>query len=244
MTQTAIDRCTIRIGSESLRYVVSRSDRLRASILVRPSSEVEVRVPLNTPDDWISGFVQRRARWIIRQRTYFEQFKPRDPARRYVSGETIRYLGRQYRLKITRGVNRNIKLHGRFLQVTICKGETGASAGPLVHEWYKARAHAVFGRRMESCVDLMRPHGIKHPPLILRPMKRRWGSCTPKRRILLNPMLVMASVNCIDYVIIHELCHLVHPRHDGRFYRLLATVLPDWERARSRLESTGRHLTV
>ena len=74
-------------------------------------------------------------------------------------------------------------------------------------------------------------------------MKRRWGSCGPSGRILLNPDLVIAPVDCIDYVVVHELCHLKHGYHDRAFYRLLSTVMPDWRRRRERLDDLGTHLT-
>ena len=79
-------------------------------------------------------------------------------------------------------------------------------------------------------------YGIQLPEWGILKMKKRWGSCSPKGKILLNPELIKAPTVCIDYVIMHELCHLKHSLHDKRFFNLLATVLPDWQKRKSALE--------
>lgn len=234
---------SIALGDSRIEYSVNRSDRRRWRLVVSPDGRVEARVSRGTPDDSVREFIHRQRKWILRQQIYFEHFRPREPKRRYVAGETFRYLGRQYCLEITHGDMASVKLKGRRLFVA-----TPSKSSDIVREavqnWYKERARIMFARRSAALRDQLSPHGIPDRPVEIRRMVRRWGSCTPRGRILLNPYLVIAATDCMDYVIVHEMCHILHPRHDDGFYRLLTTVMPDWPRRRSRLETCGPYLTL
>lgn len=235
-----VDR-TVTIGSDVFAYKVMESSRNRARLVVRPTGDVEVRVPEGTSDSWIADFVRRRARWIIRQRDYFDAFRPHDPPCQYQNGETLRYLGRQYRLKLVKGTEESAKLWGRHLIVTTPDLQREV-VRELVHHWFRSHAETAIRRRVDECMHLVARHGVARPPIQFRSMKRRWGSCSARGRILLNPDLAIAPSDCIDYVIIHELCHLKHSCHDRAFYQLLTTVMPDWQRRKERLDGVGRHL--
>ncbi len=234
----------VKIGSHQIPYLIVRSSRKTSHLVVNPSGAVEARVPNDRADESVRSFVHSRARWIIRQQDYFESFRPRDPMRRYVSGETIRYLGRQYRLKNEASDSDLVKLTGPCLVVRCSKPEDRSAVRQLVLNWYQSRASEMFDRKLEGLMPKVAAFGISDPNVVIRWMSRRWGSCTPSGRITLNPLLVLAPVDCVEYVIAHELCHLNHPNHGSAFYRLLATIIPDWERRRERLERTGAHLSL
>ncbi len=105
----------------------------------------------------------------------------------------------------------------------------------LLRGWYRERAERVFHERLEICRKQVAAFGIDHPGgFTLRRMRKRWGSCSRDGRILLNTQLVGAPKTCIDYVIVHELCHVVHHNHSPAFYTLLSACMPDW-RERQRL---------
>ncbi len=234
----------LRVGSEIIRYTVDRGDRSTTRIVAYPSGEVEVRTSWSMPDSKVEEVVRRRVRWVIRQREYFDQFRPRDPERRFVSGETLRYLGRQYRLKVCDGMSEDAKLRGRYLVVTLGPGSSASDVRRLTRGWYRSRADQVFERRMEVCVERLSAYGIGDHDFQLRWMSRRWGSCSSEGRITLNPLLVIAPIDCVDYVITHELCHLQHLAHDAAFYKLLGTVCPEWQATQRRLKQVGRHLSL
>lgn len=106
----------------------------------------------------------------------------------------------------------------------------------LVRRWLRERAREVLKERYDEARPTMAALGIEPPPLTIRPMRKRWGSHTSSGRILLNDMLVAARRDCIDYVIVHELCHVIEPNHSPRFFRLLNRLMPDWERRKDLLE--------
>lgn len=161
---------------------------------------------------------------------------PRTPPRRYISGETHLYLGRQYRLKIVAADEPRVRLmRGRLLIETPQPSDTERNA-ELLRRWYLLRAHIKCREQLESLFPTFRRLGFEAPDLSVRTMRRRWGSLSREGRLTLNSDLIKAPRPCIDYVIIHELCHLVHDDHSTAFYQLLERVMPDWQKRKDRLE--------
>jgi predicted metal-dependent hydrolase len=228
----------LRYDGQVIPFRITYRRRKHLSITVHPEMRLEVTAPEGVGQEAVLAKLEKRAAWIVRQWRHFEQYQPTQPGPRYVSGETHLYLGRQYRLKVREGSPEGVKLVGRFLHVHTSSGEEGEQVGRLLDAWYRAHAKQVFSRRLEGCLGSARSLGLKGVPnLILRKMAKRWGSCTRAGNILLNLDLVRVPVHCIDYVIIHELCHLKVHNHGREFYRLLARCLPDWDARKKRLEA-------
>jgi predicted metal-dependent hydrolase len=134
-----------------------------------------------------------------------------------------------------------VRLLGRYLWVFCEQSAARGKVKALLDRWYRARAPEVFAGRLNGLQTRAAwLRDISPSVLKLRSMTHRWGSCTPAGNILLNPELVKAPLGCIDYVIAHELCHLRAMDHSARFVRLLRELVPDWERARQRLNAFGR----
>ena len=229
------ERHEVAFGNRSIEFRLQRTARRTLAITVKPDASVVVTAPRGVGVDAVKARVRKRAMWVRRQQEYFSRFLPKLPPRRYVSGETHRYLGRQYRLKVAEGPAESAKLRGRFIMVeTARKGDSG-QVRRLVGAWYVLHARLRFARSLAEC--LARFHGrVGAPQLRLRRMPKRWGSWTPRGVIYLNPELVLAPASCIDYVVTHELCHLAHAAHGRKFYELLRRVMPDWEERKDRLE--------
>jgi predicted metal-dependent hydrolase len=225
----------VRFGTRRIEFRLKRSGRRTLGITVRPDTSVVVTAPVAAGVDSVKGRVRKRAVWILRQQEYFSRFLPKLPARRYISGETHRYLGRQYRLRVTEGPGETAKLRGKFIEVETARKADRGRVRALVEQWYEARARERFKASLADC--LCRFHGgVGAPQLRLRRMPKRWGSWTRRGAIYLNPELVLAPASCIDYVVTHELCHLAHAAHGPKFYALLKQVMPDWEERKDRLE--------
>jgi hypothetical protein len=225
----------VAFGGGGIEYWLRRSKRKTLAISVRPDASVLVTAPGGAGLEAVAAKVRKRAVWIRRQQAYFGRFLPKLPPRQYVSGETHRYLGRQYRLKVVRGPDEGVKLRGRFIWVETARPERRGRVRGLVEAWHVLHARERFTRSLGEC--LARFHGrVGTPQLRLRRMPKRWGSWTQRGVIYLNPELVLAPASCIDYVVTHELCHLVHAPHGQAFYGLLRRVMPDWEERKDRLE--------
>lgn len=226
----------IAYGSATIEYALTLSGRRSLSISVTPDGEICVAAPLDAQPEAVDERVKARARWILRQRRRFAEFRPRTPQRRFVGGETHRYLGRQYRLKIEPSKKDRVVLRaGRLVVETRHPADTEWTR-TLLRRWARTRAREVLRARFAAAGPLMLALRIKSPSLRICPMKCRWGSHTPSGRILLNDQLITTPRDCIDYVIAHELCHVVEPNHSPAFLRLLRRVMPDWERRKEVLE--------
>jgi len=240
MTNSQADRMTGRqtlgYGSETIDFSLSFSPRQRLSITVEPQGDVVVKAPAEATLESVLNHVRKKAGWIIRQRDQFAAFGPVMPPKRYVSGETHRYLGRQYRLRVTRGDLKSVKLAGRFFEIVTPDKADAAAVRQQLDAWYRDHAVNVFGNTVERCMSSTYFRTLAQPEWSIRRMKRRWGSCTKDGAILLNLLLIQASPRCIEYVICHELCHLIHHNHDPRFFRLLDRVMPDWRERKRKLE--------
>jgi predicted metal-dependent hydrolase len=228
---------TLQYLGESITYQVQFRARQTLTIEVHPDQRVMVVAPLEASLAEVVVRVERRAGWIAKQRRYFDRFHPLPPHPEYVSGETHRYLGRQYRLKVVPDRQESVKLVGRFLHISVQPDGGPGRVEHLLTRWYRIRARDVFSRRLLVCLQSARSLGLELPTITVRKMVRRWGSCTGTGRILLNLDLVKAPITCIDYVIMHELCHLRVHDHSTAFYRLLTRCMPDWEDRKRRLES-------
>jgi len=226
----------IAFGNRLFQVEVEFMERKQLSITVHPDMKITAKAPVNYPPDAIRARLQKKAVWIARQVDFFEQFHPPQPARRYVSGETHYYLGRQYRLKISSGEKSRVRLIGRFFQMELQNSKDRSKARELMLKWYNTHAREWLAKRIENYLPQIEHLGASRPEIRFRRMQKRWGSCSGNGKIVLNTELIKAPIHCIDYVIVHELCHLIHPNHDTRFYRLLSRIMPDWERRKKRLE--------
>jgi predicted metal-dependent hydrolase len=226
----------ITYSAHRLDYQLRFSARRTMAITVFPDRSIDVVAPRGTPQREVEVRLRKRARWVLRQQLHFEQFRPRSPKRRYVGGETHLYLGRQYRLKLFKGASEDVKLKGAFINVTCPNRKSTRDVKRLVCEWYREKSDDRILQRFHAIAPRFVRLGREPSVPILRSMARRWGSFSRGGRILINPDLIRAPVACIDYVITHELAHLVHPNHSPSFYDLLDTLMPDWRARKERLE--------
>ncbi len=223
-------------GRDTIRYEVRfLASRRTLAIEVHPDSRVLVRAPVDCPEALIAERVQKRAAWISRQLAEFERYRPRTPVRQYINGESHLYLGRQYRLKLAEGDSASVKLTRGQLLVSLPGEPEPERVKTLLHRWYLDRARAVFTEVLNA--SLLHFKGVEQPRLIVRAMQSRWGSLSRAGTMTLNVNLVRAPSPCIEYVVVHELCHTKHCDHDARFFKLLGQVMPDWEQRKQRLEA-------
>jgi predicted metal-dependent hydrolase len=229
---------TVAYGDKNIRFKLQVSDRKTLGISVLPDLSIVVTAPASSLGEieTIKAKIKKRATWILRQQAGFRRFLPSQPPRRYLSGESHRYLGRQYRLKLETATAERVRLKDGHLRIELKNPLEPIAVQRLLADWYKQRARIVFTQKLEGCLDKFRKYEIPSPQLRLRKMHKRWGSCSRTGVITLNYDLVKTPSICIEYVIIHELCHLLHASHDRKFYGLLRRIMPDWEARKARLE--------
>lgn len=229
-------QCSVFFGQTEINFSVNFCERKTLAIHVYPDGNVIVDAPIVASNQVIADKVKKKAPWIFKQKLKFESYPPALSQRQYVSGETHRYLGRQYRLKVIEAKNECVRLLHGHLSIGTNDPENRLHVKTLLQRWCRLKAKVIFSERYDYCVQQVAKLGIEHHQGIqLRFMPNRWGSCTGKGNIILNPELVAAPKDCIDYVITHELCHLRERNHSQAFYKLLTRVMKDWELRRKRL---------
>lgn len=226
---------SVQYGSKTIDFKIKRAVRKTLAIEVHPDSSVQLIAPENSTVEELKNKVLHRGKWIVKQQAYFETFLPATPKREYVSGESHYYLGRRYMLKVKQGDDNSVKLKAGEIIVTL-KHSEHEKVKEVLAAWYYTHAKRKFESVMALAVEKFSAEKIENQPIVIKRMNRRWGSCTPEGKIILNPELIKANAKCIEYVITHELCHLIIASHNKEFYKLLSEKMPDWEKWKMKLE--------
>lgn len=231
---------SVNFGSRDIRFKLQYSARKTLGISVLPDLSVIVTAPNESDFGKVKESVKKRAVWILKQQAKFSEYLPGQSERRYVSGETHLYLGRQYRLKVIDGRPETVKLKGRYIHITTMEKGKGSKekVKTLLDDWYQERAEKYFPQKLVKAFEKFRRYEIEFPAIRLRRMTKRWGTCSARGIIHLNPDLIKFPASCVEYVIIHELCHLIEASHNRNFYQLLQRLMPDWEKRKVSLEKT------
>ncbi|MDE0490027.1 SprT family zinc-dependent metalloprotease [Psychrobacter sp. A3] len=228
-------------GQDKISYDVIRKDKARKlRIKVYPDQRVVVSVPMQVTDEFIYQSVKKRVRWIWQHLQDFAKQKTDVLPKRYVSGEPQFYLGRRYVLKVLVDPEQatNVKLIRGKLTVSLTHDsrDRAAKVKALLDAWYQTKARIVFAERLAAVLP-QADWVHSSPTFKILSMKKQWGSCSAQGNLVLNPHLVKAPKECIDYVILHELCHIKEHNHSERFWRLLSQVMPHWKAVKTELDS-------
>jgi predicted metal-dependent hydrolase len=238
------ERSEIRFGNTRIPFHILRSERRATVALAIDDGRLVVTAPRGVAVERLDRVVRSKALWVAQ---HLQNAAPAPAAREreFVAGETFRYLGRQYRLRIARGLDgRDVKLDRGWLVVPAPRSrpaEGTVEVRSALVRWYRQRAEE---RLPEWVVAWARPFGIAPPGVLIRDQRRRWGSCNRAGEIRLNWRLVQAAPSLIDYVVAHELAHLVggDDAHGEAFWARLARVMPDYDARRDALRAVGAEL--
>lgn len=202
------------------------------TLKVRPNGEAILTAPKTASDEHIKFIIKKRAKWITQKRAFFSSFKV--SKKEYVSGEDFRYLGRSYRLKVVQSKEERVRLQRGYLELFVKDKSDIKRKENLVYEWYYEKAMLYFFNILQEFNKIVK-QDIKS--VKIRQMEIRWGSCNPyKSYINLNIELIKKPKACIEYVVFHELVHLLHPDHSKKFYDYLTLYMPDWQKRKEILE--------
>ncbi len=237
------------IGDVALNYALSRSPRRKRTIAFSLESPGNIRIlaPLRTNIHTIEKIIQRRAGWINRRMGELERYAV-PSVKQFADGESVLYLGQSYPLHIVRqsDAKPDCRLENDRIKITL--NENSTPQEELRHEtrldillWYKRQARQEFKTRMDEWADRL---GVKYHSLIISNPRRLWGSCSPDNKIRINWRLIMAPPALLDYVIAHELCHVIHKNHSARFWKCLEKVMPDYKERRKLLRAIGESFTI
>ena len=228
-----ITRDHIQYGATIIDYDIEFAQRKTLSICVNPDCTVCLKAPVDATLEQIQQKVHKRASWILKQKRFFESFGTSTTKRQYISGESHLYLGRQYMLRVKESDVNAVHYQNNIIEIE-CRHKK--NAGILLQTWYRQRANIKFQEYAQPIIEQFSVYGVKPQSLSIKKMDKRWGYCTIDGHITLNPRLICAPRCCIEYVITHELCHLIYRNHNKEFYALLTKEMPHWEKWKNKLE--------
>lgn len=237
----------VEVGDDNIPYTLVRTRRKTIGITIDVNGEVKVSAPLRISEKQIKEIVQKKAEWIARKVKEARKINSGIARRQFVSGESLPYLGKEYTLKIVEKDLCKAEVHvedGTFLMY-INQGLSGESRKQAVQEalikWYRQRFAEVVKERMEKYSSKLKATPCR---VVIKDQKTIWGSCSKKGNINLNWRLVMAPLDIVDYVVVHELCHLKVMNHSKDFWNLVESILSDYREKREWLKVNGHRLSI
>ena len=229
--------CTLRPQDGPVRFELRRSSRRTIGITVEMGGRVVVTAPRRASMEKIHEALERHRGWLRGQVTKLRATPPPRPPS-WIEGEPQRFLGKDYPLSLILGPRKSVRRTLENLRVELPDPRDREAVRKLVERWYLEEARSLFHRRMEELVGRTPALGLKAlPQLRLRRMTRRWGSCSPRGGILMNTHAVKLPQRLVDYILMHELCHVRIPNHGRRFWALLTECMPDWRKRKEELDA-------
>lgn len=231
-----MEKHIFKYGSFSYQYYIIRQNRKTLSLSVQPSLSIVLKCPKDFSIEKIEAFLKKKWSWLEKQIKYFKKYNKKSNDKEFVSGESFLYLGRQYKLFVKKDSKNNIKLdHGKIFLYTKKNVYDKKNNKEILDGWFLNRANFVFQKQYQEVLKDFKYNF--EPKLVIRKMNKRWGSFLSGKKVILNPRLIHAPKECINYVITHELCHMKYKNHDSNFYNYLKGKIKNWEEIKEKLES-------
>jgi hypothetical protein len=226
------------VNGRDIYYELERKKVKNVNLRVRSDCTVYVSANNRVSESVIEEFLQKKSKFIFSAiDKYAEIAKYADVKHEYVTGESIRYLGKDLRLVVAEGKNK-VDSDGVYLTLTVVDVNDFALKEKLITKWYDIHCREIFNEIIHEIYPVFQKYGVEMPKLILREMTSRWGSCQAKRGIItLNKKLIEMPTGAIEYVVMHEFVHFLHPNHSAKFYEMLSTLMPNWKERKAHLES-------
>lgn len=233
-----MEKHQIHFGNQPIDFWIERKDVKNVNLNIKPDMRIVVSANEKVPLSFIYDFVKSKGSWILKNVKQFEDVLPhKQSEREYVSGESFKYLGKQYRLRVEPSVDETVKYFRGYIYLHVPDPTDFCKKEKLMEAWYAEKAYKVFGESLNKMAVVMKKYGVEKPSLEIRVMKARWGSAQiDNNTILINTELIKAPKYCIDYVILHELIHFKYNNHSENFYNMLFTLMPDWEKRKKILD--------
>ncbi len=221
-----------------ITYQVIRKDIKNVNIRVTPKKEVFVSANHDVTEEKIKEIIKSKLNWIVKQIEYYENTDSLEIDNVFISGETIKYLGKQYKLKVISNSDiEGVEIKKPYMYLYLKKNCSTNKKNKIINDWYLQRAKQVFTKRLKQMIVYVNDFVAELPEIVIRKMRSRWGSCyQEKNQIVLNFELIKTFESEIDYVILHELLHFKYKNHNKEFYTTLTALMPDWKNRKKLLD--------
>lgn len=238
----------IKIQNKTLEYAIVRSSRKSIGLEVSPGNGLLIRAPERVSRKRIKQVIRDKAPWILKKLEEVKEIKPEPEPLEFVTGEKIPYLGDYYNILIkeVQGCKKpEIVLNNEYFSITINNTVEREERRQIVRDalvsWYKKQARLVINKRITIYQDKI---GRKPVRVRIKNQKKRWGSCSSKGNLNFNWRLIMGPISVLDYLLAHELAHLVHPNHSKEYWKLIRSIMPEYQESKQWLKINGNLLII
>lgn len=208
----------------------------KVRLKVFSSGEIKLSVPLGTPEKWVADFLEQKKGWIEKRLEVFEQTKSIEKEDHIISGSSTRILGRQMTICVIPSNKKDISFDDLIVNIYTTETEQN-EVDKQFNNWWQKQSKQYFQSIVDKLYPIFKKHDIPKPTVFVGKMQTLWGSCSRKYcKINLNYYLYKASAPCIEYVILHEMTHLIYPNHDKDFYDFISIYMPDWKERKKQLD--------
>lgn len=234
---------TVVVDAAEIWFTLEWKDVRNLNLRVRKDGSVYVSVNPTVTEDEVDAFVANKSGFILNAKKKFQealQYRPQP--KQYVSGESFTVLGHGLRLEVIPSERDSISSDGVFLRLYIKNPDDFEKKQRMVRNFLNKQCRLVFSEILNDTYPVFEKYGVEMPVLRIRDMETRWGSCLVKKRIVtLNRRLLEAPRHCIEYVVMHEMCHFIHPNHSKHFYAFLTMLMPDWKERKQVLDKSAEY---
>lgn len=224
----------IQFGRHTIDFELRYAPRKTLGIKVNPDTSVVVSAPMEVSMEKIHTAVTKKALWILKQKSYFLGMETVHNDIIAKSGFSVSYLGRRYKIMVEDGPKNEVTYKGNLFLVSVKKK---SNAQKVLEQWLKDKAYQKIAEIAKPIIKKFSEQHNAPTEIYFQEMPTRWGSCTVKNKLIFNPRLIHVPKRCIEYVVMHELCHIVHKNHSQKFFDLLTHMMPDWEKRKIILDS-------
>lgn len=228
----------VSCGERTIEYTLTRKKVKNINLRVKPDGSICVSANRRVPYRVIDSFIRDNRLYIFRT---LDRFKERQRhmymPQQYVSGESISILGKTFCLKVMEGEEESVYMQGGCLYLQVKDVNNFKRKEKLAAAWIKKLQTETFDRICLEIYPGFQKYGTAYPQVRIRKMSARWGSCQPQKGIVtLNSRLISVPFECIEYVVLHEFAHFIHPNHSKQFYDFVAGMMPDWKERKEELD--------
>lgn len=226
-------------NNRKIYYKVERKNVKNINLKVNIEKNVNISVPQSISDKEVIDFVKKKADWIIKQQDYYETFSEQKENINFENGETIYLLGKQYLINVLPNIENKIEIKGKYIKIYIKEKYISNKKyiNNFYEKWLRNYSTKIITELVIRYQEMMNGYGIKYPKVMIRRMKQRWGSCLPQNNtVIFNIKLIKTPMCCIEYVVLHELCHFKYHNHNEKFYNFVNIFMTDWKERKKLLD--------
>ena len=236
-----IEQRWVNCEDGKISYSLTRKPVKNVNLRVKSDGRVLVSANNSVPTEFIDAFIKQKQKYIISALAKFEEKRRlmKEIPKRYVSGENYTLLGKNLRLKVEEAKEETVCTDGIYIFLRVKDKNNFRHKEIMIDRWLKEYQMMIFKELVDEKYALFQKYNVPYPELRVRYMTSRWGSCQPKRGIItLNSQLIKVPRNCIEYVVLHEFAHYIHPNHSRQFWDFVSMMMPDWKERKKELEKS------